>query len=118
MWYEHFPLHYAWPQPRPRLPLWPLPWVISAVPGLWKAALTESKTNEVATNICACCPARADGPTVEQKRGQFGYCTPTKVAQPQELSPVFLDGITLDLVCESVRVSQVDTHGVRGDSVN
>lgn len=43
----------------------PGPWLglISVVPGLWKAAVTERKTNEVAINISARCPMRADGYT-------------------------------------------------------
>lgn len=43
----------------------PGPWLglISVVPGLWKAAVTERKTNEVAINVSAHCPMRADGYT-------------------------------------------------------
>ena len=59
--------HFITPGPGPGPVCSPGPCLglISVVPGLWKAAVTERKTNEVAINIFAHCPTRADGYTPE-----------------------------------------------------
>lgn len=79
----------------------PGPWLglISVVPGLWKAAVTERKTNEVAINVSARCPMRADGYTHEAGRGPalLGPLGPHQITLVLKgfylLSPVLLTGI-------------------------
>lgn len=59
--------------------------LISAVPGLWKAAVTERKTNEVAINISAHCPTWADG-YIHRAGEVAGLAVPpSKHLNPQEL---------------------------------
>lgn len=64
--------HFITPGPGPGPGCSPGPCLgwISAVPGLWKAAVTERKTNEVAINISAHCPTKADGHTRGAGRGR------------------------------------------------